>query len=754
MNRPLLIVVPFYKQPHLIDQIGTNLLALRAEIQEQNVQVLFVNDSPTELEVGERLSRWWIELLTEFPIEVVTNEKNLGFVRSTNIGLHRAKEIGADALMLNSDVILAPGALTEMRRVAELEPMIGFVNPRSNNATIASLPFATRHEPRNFDEGYRNFRKLSRFLPEFSYVPTAVGFCMLVKHAILADFGFLDVAYSPGYNEENDLCFRANRAGFRPVLANHAFCYHESSSSFKEEQRRVLDLKNRTLLLARYPEYETAVSRYLQSPAFLFEQTIPAHLLRDSATVRVALDFSHFRADHAGTFEFGLSLLSGMVANADPHVRLYVICEEPVAAFHHLSSQFPEAGIVSPQSDDVFDIVLKPAQPFCLDDFMFLSRRGLYNFVFMLDTIAWDCHYICNQDIEPIWNLVSEVMDGVLFISDYSRDQFNHRFRNAQDTPQLSCQLSVHQDDYSKSFAKWCRAKGEEKAEPALELPENYLLLFGNHYEHKFIEPTARMLLERFDELQVVALSTKLFSHPRLHMLKAGTLSDLAMEELYVRAKFFVFPSHYEGFGFPVVHALARGKVVLARESSLNRQIGSRWDGGGQLVLFRDLDHLAELFQLVLDDEEHFLQLAGDAVVRRSEAKTFGWKEMAAEVTGFMRSVAQRDPFAKRSLERFTTLRNYEMTGSSRAMLDRVHQLEQENNRLRSAAALSAESLTTLEQDRARMQLEFERTEAERSLVMNSPAFRIGRQVTGIAKRIPGAHRVYSSIGSTRSRRS
>ncbi len=42
---------------------------------------------------------------------------------------------------------------------------------------------------------------------------------MYIKWQILADLGVFDEIYGLGYNEENDLIMRANRCGYRAVIA-------------------------------------------------------------------------------------------------------------------------------------------------------------------------------------------------------------------------------------------------------------------------------------------------------------------------------------------------------------------------------------------------------------------------------------------------------------------------------------------------------------------------------------------------------
>lgn len=59
-------------------------------------------------------------------------------------------------------------------------------------------------------------------------------------------------------------------------------------------------------------------------------------------------------------------------------------------------------------------------------------------------------------------------------------------------------------------------------------------------------------------------------------------VSDAELALLYQQAKFFVYPSFYEGWGLPVGEALAFGKVVIASDQ------GSIPEVGGDLVIYAD----------------------------------------------------------------------------------------------------------------------------------------------------------------------
>ncbi len=71
-------------------------------------------------------------------ITLIRHRRNLGFAASANAGMRAAA--GRDVVLLNSDTLVAPGWLEELREVAYGAADIGTVTPLSNDATILSYP--------------------------------------------------------------------------------------------------------------------------------------------------------------------------------------------------------------------------------------------------------------------------------------------------------------------------------------------------------------------------------------------------------------------------------------------------------------------------------------------------------------------------------------------------------------------------------------------------------------------------------------
>lgn len=634
MNKPLIIVIPLYKNPHLAERLVRSFIELKNELKINNASILFVNDSPDDESLALALKAGAPFLIKEnISFEILENSENLGFVKSTNRGLEECLKKDADALLLNSDAILSSGSLSELRRIANLDPMFGFVTPRSNNATICSLPFDTRNLKISFDEAYNNFKKLSPYLPEYQIAPTGVGFCMLIKNTILNEFGILDEVYSPGYNEENDMCMRANRCGYTVAIANRAFVFHDSSSSFGEDERSLHDKRNRETLLKRYPEYDRMVEDYFASPQFQFESVLEPIVGNDSIT-RVAIDLTHFKQAYNGTYEFGKKFIHSLFHSDLRTFQLNIICGEREAAFHSLDREFPSISFYPPDTNKKFDIIIKPAQPFEYEDLHQMARLARYNFCFMLDSIAIDCGYIRSSILPHVWELAARTLDGIFFISTFSKDQFNRRFLSAANTPQLATQLSVYFEDYIGAT--------EPTSLKSQNIRGPFVFVIGNHYEHKFLKPTLERLSIEFPDVLFVALGGKDSTKKNIKIIKSGSLQQSEIDWLYSNSQAIVFPSHYEGFGFPIPHGLARDKIVIARHSPLNEEIKERWIGKGELYLFNDHRDMSLLLKDALN------RGSSKDLEKYNTNKKYDWNAFSVSVIQFINKVISSDP----SLER------------------------------------------------------------------------------------------------------
>ena len=111
-----------------------------------------------------------------------------------------------------------------------------------------------------------------------------------------------------------------------------------------------------------------------------------------------------------------------------------------------------------------------------------------------------------------------------------------------------------------------------------------------------------------------------------------GHQPDSVLTSLYERAIALLFPSKYEGFGFPLLEAMVRGcPVICGRVASLP-------EVGGDAAIYSPLepaDYLAAMRRILTD-----ATLRDSAITAgRKQSTRFTWKKCAAETLDVYRSI-------------------------------------------------------------------------------------------------------------------
>lgn len=247
------IVVPVF---NALEETRRCVQILQATIPDHQ-PVIVIDDASTESGIGELLQSLperWVK---------VTNQTNLGFVGSANLGLSLASP--ADVILLNSDTRVTAGWLEALLECANSDQRIASITPLTNNGEIASIPEFCAANPWP-DDPDRWAKACCESGPaQYPVVPTGVGFCLFMRRRCLDDIGAFDESvFGRGYGEENDWCQRAIRAGWHHVLCDHAYVAHQGNASFGP-----LGLKPggeaMDRLLARHPDYLDQVRAFIEA---------------------------------------------------------------------------------------------------------------------------------------------------------------------------------------------------------------------------------------------------------------------------------------------------------------------------------------------------------------------------------------------------------------------------------------------------------------------------------------------------------
>ena len=618
-RRPIRLVVALHKNPQLVQALYDSLEKCIDELKRLKCQIYFYIDSPEDVDLINVINS---SVNTgNLNINLIYNKQNIGFVLTANQAIEDAVRCHSDIILLNSDAQIFPGCLTEMARVAYLDPMIGFVSPRSNNATICNLPHDSDTSYVSPMMHFSRFQTASRYLPDYSYVPTAVGFCLFIKWNILSEFGGFDPIYGKGYNEENDLIMRANKSGFRAVLANKAFAHHigEVSFSQSDNNRKSLDEVNKKVVINRYPHYEKLIRKYSESPEFLAEKLLSP--LVNINSLNICFDLSSFGPHHNGTIEAGLATLKAACLAWPDSIEISVFISQEAWDFHSLDEE-PRLQRIDPdQNIKIYSAVIKYGQPFSVDSVSSVLLSSPLIAFFMLDTISADCGHLSIDLDENLWHFVMKWSDLVFTNSSLTTEQLTKRYRVGDKTTLLPVLHSIDPNDYINK---------DEKGNFSSPLLANInldssILLVGNKFPHKYINETISALTKQLPKIPFIVLGNESSVGGNVMNIESGGLSPQDIDLLYSRVRAVIFPSQYEGFGLPVMHSLARKKPIYIRRLPPFEEIASKLIQGQENI------HWYESTQNLIEQLSHGVQeWQGEDIV----GEHAGWTRSANQILG------------------------------------------------------------------------------------------------------------------------
>lgn len=186
-----------------------------------------------------------------------------------------------------------------------------------------------------------------------------------------------------------------------------------------------------------------------------------------------------------------------------------------------------------------------------------------------------------------------------------------------------------------------------ENIQRKYELPEHFLLYVGVLEPRKNLTALVRafkLLLDQGMPHSLVIVGRKGWMYDQLfriikdldlvgRVVFTGYVPEAELPAFYNAAEVFIYPSVYEGFGLPVLEAMACGTpVVTSRISSMPEIVGE----AGILVDPYRIDELADAVNRILKDQELRRNLAGHGIER---AKAFTWERTARETLSVYQTV-------------------------------------------------------------------------------------------------------------------
>lgn len=204
------------------------------DITMQCIESIRLNNLPSsyEIVVVDNNStdgvREWLE--EQKDIKLICNFENKGFPYGCNQGI-KAAQPENNIFLLNNDTVVTPNSIFWLRMGLYEKEDIGATGSVSNyvmNGQMITQKYNTLEQYISY--GIRN--NIPRRNPYEKKI-YLVGFALMLKRTALDNIGLLDVRFSPGQYEDNDLGIRLNYAGWKVMLCKNSFIFHYGSGGGK-----------------------------------------------------------------------------------------------------------------------------------------------------------------------------------------------------------------------------------------------------------------------------------------------------------------------------------------------------------------------------------------------------------------------------------------------------------------------------------------------------------------------------------------
>ncbi|MCR9143563.1 MAG: glycosyltransferase family 4 protein [bacterium] len=245
-----------------------------------------------------------------------------------------------------------------------------------------------------------------------------------------------------------------------------------------------------------------------------------------------------------------------------------------------------------------------------------------------------------------LW-LVSRFARRVATVSDTTRREFLSRF------PVAAARTSVVYNGIDHRLLKPQSEKDVKAFRKSYGLPARFMLVIGIGKRHKNVDFAVRALAREWKSgrcrvpLVLGGTGGKIPDYIRETLEREGVADRLLVvpflrnEELpllYAAAEVFILPSLYEGFGFPLVEAMACGTPAITSRASCLPEIGS------DAALYfdpRDADDFIKTLYSVLDDPKLRDKMIRTGIKR---AKDYDWKKHVEQLTQIYESLNPAGP--------------------------------------------------------------------------------------------------------------